>query len=304
MKKILAMALVLMMILSLAACGSGKDDDKKDDKTGTTNSPKDPTKPGDKPGNNDPVASGPIVGVTGDKEPLPVGSQAHDYWHAATVVRNYEFDNSGKCLKDESIYYLDDPANKDAANDHLTGGNWEPIWSADNTYFSINSSFISYTDTDDAIDYFESHYYAYTITYDNGATKRVEAATEEEKIANVQKIFGLKFDEVKGLLGDPLTIATWQRDTIQFQMYTGATLEQMNELCGKLFEVCKPLAEDGNMYTYLGKYGDVITEAPKEESEFSNAEFHYYYGGKEIKVSVGISQANDKMLQLHIGIVK
>ena len=76
------------------------------------------------------------------------------------------------------------------------------------------------------------------------------------------------------------------------------------ELCGKLFEVCKPLAEDGNMYTYLGKYGDVITEAPKEESEFSNAEFHYYYGGKEIKVSVGISQANDKMLQLHIGIVK
>ncbi len=58
------------------------------------------------------------------------------------------------------------------------------------------------------------------------------------------------------------------------------------------------------MYTYLGKYGDELTEAPKETSEFNNAEFHYFYGGKEIKISVGIDQANDKMLAVYIGLQK
>ena len=233
-----------------------------------------------------------------------MGSQAHDHWHAASTVRNYEFDKDGKCLKNESIYYLDDPANKETANDFLVGANWEPVWSSDNTYFTLSNSSLKYTDTDDAIEYFEARYYAYTITYAGGATKRVEAPSEAEKVANITKIFGLNFADVKGLLGTDMKIATWQRDVIQVQLGKGATLEQMNELCGKLYEVCKPLAEDGKMYTYLGKYGDELTEAPKETSEFNNAEFHYFYGGKEVKVSVGIDQANDKMLAVYIGLQK
>jgi len=300
MRKFLSVMLILVMVLSLAGCGSDEDGDKKDDRKNETTSPA-ADKPGDdKPGNDKPGEGGIVIGVTGDKVTLPVGSEAHDYWHAETSVRNYEFDASGKCIKNETIYYLDDPANKQKVNDFLTGGGWEPSWSDDGSYFMLGNGFLDYTDTEDAFDYFASRYLAYTIKYEGGATQRVEAAGDAEKDDDFKNIFGLELANVQSLLGEKFTIVTRQRNALYAQLGTGATVDQMNELCAKMFEACKPIAEEGKMYTYLGKYGDEITEAPSEESEFSSPEFHYFYGGKEIKVVASLSAENDYMLSLEL----
>ena len=295
MKKLIAILLVLMMVLAVAACGKDedkKDSDKKDSKKNET------TNPGK---DDNPVADGIVKSVIGDQRELRPGVQAHDSWYAVSVYRVYEFDADGKCTRNEDVYTLGDPANKDEADAHLTGANWKPVWSADGKSFSLADS-TSYTDLEDAYEYFNSHYYAYTIQYASGS-KHVDVPSDADKIADMQKIYGFTPDDIKGAIGE-YNVVAWQRDAMQMTSGEAATLDKMNDLCAKLFEICKPLAEDGTMYTYLGKYGDVLTEAPKETSEFNNAEFHYFRDGKEVKVSVGIDQKGEKTLTIYIGIVK
>ena len=311
MKKLLAVILVLLLAFSVAACGKDDDgDSKKDDKKSENSSKKDDKdNKGDNKGDDkgddkiDGIGDGIIIKVIGDKVTLPVGGQARDSWHAQATLRTYEFDADGKCVKSEDIYYLDDVANYELSKEHLEGGNWKAEFSADKTSFTIDNQYITYTDPDDALEYFNSRYYAYTIQYKNGAEKHVDSPDEATKLANIKEIYGIDFEDVKGLLGF-FAVATWQREAINIQMSENSTLDDMNALGAKLFEVCKPLADDGKMYTYLGKYGDEVTELPKAGSEFESAEFHYYRNGKEIKVSVGISQKLNKAMTLYIGVVK
>lgn len=299
MKRMLALVLILLVAFSVVACGKDDDgDSKKDDKKNESSSKKD-----DKDSKGDSNGDGVIEKFIGDKVTLPKGGQAHDSWHALTTYRTYEFSKDGKCTKSEDIYYIDDPANYELANDRLTSSNFIPEWSADKTYFSLNNEFISYTKTEDAIEYYESKYYPYTIQYSNGSEKHVDEPDTAAKLANITSVYGITFDDVKGMLGK-YTIATWQREALSIRMGENSTMDDMNALCAKLYEVCKPLAEDGKMYTYLGKYGEELTAAPQVTSEFDSAEFHYFKDGKEIKVSVGISQKLNKVLTLFIGVVK
>ena len=304
MKRITALLLILLMVCAVAACGKSDDDggSKKDDKKSESSSKKD-DKDSKSDSKGDSKGDGVIEKIIGDKVPLAEGGQAHDSWHALTTYRTYEFDKDGKCTKSEDIYYIDDPANYEEANDRLTSSNFKPEWSSDKTYFSLDNQYISYTETDDAIEYYASKYYPYTIQYSNGSEKHVDEPDLATKIANITEIYGLSFDAVKGSLGD-YTVVIWQREALSIRMGENSTVDDMNALAAKLYEICKPLAEDGKMYTYLGKYGDELTAAPEVTSEFDSAEFHYFKNGKEIKVSVGISQKLNRVLTLYIGVVK
>lgn len=304
MKKILALFLVLLMAFSVAACGKDDDGDskKKDDKKSEDSSKKDDKDKKDdkKP---DTIGDGVISQIIGDKVTLPEGGQAHDSWHALTTVRTYEFSKDGKCTKSEDIYYIDDVSNYETANDHLIGGDWKPVWSADKTNFVLNNEYISYVETEDALEYYDSRYYSYTIKYSNGSEKHVDAPDLATKLANIKEIYGIQFESVQSMIGN-YTVATWQREALNIQMGENSTVDDMNALCSKLYDLCKPLADEGKMYSYLGKYGDELTAAPEVTSEFDSAEFHYFRNGKEIKVSVGISQKLNKVLTLFIGVVK
>lgn len=306
MRKILVWVLLLAMALMLVGCGKSSDDKKDDSKK--EEEKKDDNKKDDKKDDDkkDDIVSGGsdvIVRVLGEQVELAAGSQARDSWHAVTTLRNYEFDASGKCLLCQDIYFLDDAANYDLANQHLTGADWKPQWSADKTNFMLENTHIDYTDPEDALEYFDSRYYAYTITYADKSTKAVEAPNLATKLANIKAVYGINFTDVQGLVGE-YEVVTWYRENLSIKMNEKATLEQMNALGAKLFEICKPLAEDGKMYTYLGKYGDELTAAPVADSIFDTSEFHYFCNGKEIKVSVGISQKLNEALTLYVGVVK
>lgn len=301
MKKILALLLVLMMVLAVVACGGDDDadgDSKKDDKkneSSTNNDKKDDNKKEEGKG------GGEIVAVTGDKRETGADSQARKYWHALTSCRNFEFDAAGKCIKNETIYEIDDPANYSDANEQLTGSNFKPEWSADKKTFVLDEGYLSSTDTDYALEYFDKRFYSYTIKYGNGTEKHVDVPDDATKLAKMKEVFGFNLDDAKDALG-AYTVNSWQRDSVSVLMGENSTVADINALCAKIFEICKPLAENGTMYDWLGKYGATITESPVTESEFDDATFHYFYGGKEIKVSIGISQKLNKVLTFSVSI--
>lgn len=158
-----------LMAFSVVACGKSDDGDskKKDDKKNESSSKKDDKdSKGDSKDDSkgDSKGDGVIEKIIGDKVPLAEGGQAHDSWHALTTYRTYEFSKDGKCTKSEDIYYIDDPSNYDEANDRLTSSNFKPEWSADKTYFSLDNQYISYTETDDAIEYYASRYTRFSTT--------------------------------------------------------------------------------------------------------------------------------------------
>ncbi|MBP5462156.1 MAG: hypothetical protein J6Y20_08540 [Lachnospiraceae bacterium] len=301
MKKVLVLFLVLVLVLSVVACGSDdKDgDSKKDDKKNESSTNNDNKKDDNK--KEEGKGGGEIVAVIGDKHATAETSQARTYWHAVSSSRNFEFDADGKCVKNETIYVVDDPANYGEANEYLIGLNYAPVWSSDKTTFTLDEGFLKNTDTAYALEYFDKRFYAYTIKYGNGTEKRVEEPDDAAKMVKMKEVFGFSLDDAKGALG-AYTVNSWQRDSVSILMGENSTVDDVNALCAKIFEICKPLAEGGTMYDWLGKYGETITEAPVTSSEFDDATFHYFYGGKEIKVSIGISQKLNKVLTFTIGI--
>ena len=306
MKKIIALALTFVMLMTLIGCGSdsgSSSSDSKSSSSGSAASSSGKSSDSASSSSNQSGGSGAIVGVTGAEQIPGETAQARTSWHAVKYQQKYTFDEDGKCLSSITTYYLDDPANYESANNYLEGGNWKPIWSSDKTSFDIEANYITYTTTDDAIADFEDDYIAYDITYADGGTKHVDAPDEATKLDNMKKTFGFSFDDFKDAIGD-FEYKGLYKSKAQIKHGSNATVDDINALAGKAFEKCVGYADGGTMYTYLGKYGDVITEAPQITSTFDTAEFHYFRDEQEIKVSIGTDIKLDNALVFYVGIVK
>ncbi len=159
-----------------------------------------------------------------------------------------------------------------------------------------------YTDPEDALDDMEKNYYSYSIKYSDGSTKHVDAPTEDKKPEDMKNNYGFTINDIKDAIGD-YEYTGWYRDKFEVAHGSNMTIDDVNALIRKAWDVCAPLADEGKMYTYLGKYGDVITEAPVITSEFDTAEFHYFRSGKEVGVQVSISIKKDNALTFFTGLV-
>ena len=313
MKKLISIALVLIMVFALAACekedgpsGSGTKADSNNSST-KTDSNNSSTK-ADSGKTDSTTAAAPVSGnafvsgVIGDKVAPAQGSQAKEHYHAKEYSEQYYFDSDGDCTEGYTEYYLDDPANYESANEYLVAGDWKPQWSSDKTSFKIMNQFISYMTVEKAIDEFEEDFIGYTIRNSDGSTKHVDAPDDAKKTESMKEIFGFTYDDLKSQLGDYEYMGRY-RDKSQVRTGSKATIDDVNALIKAVWDICTPLAEEGKMYTYMGKYGDVLTEAPQITSRFDSAEFHYFKNGKEIKVGVDIQSKFDDALSLYVGTV-
>ena len=294
MKKLLTAVLALIMIVSCAACsGSGK----KTDAAGTSNGQQ---------GNGDPSAAGAVVGVKSDFYAPNAGSQAEKYWHVKEIQTVCEFDASGKCTVRDTVYYLKNASDYEAVKASLEGGGWAAVWSADHSSFSIDRGFKDYTTVEDAIEDIEDTFRGYTLVYANGSTKHVDPPTEERKVEIMKEVFGFTFDDVKTSFGAYTYSYTRQKNKVLVTYISGATADDINALAKAAFEVCKPLADEGKIYNYLGKYGSELTAAPETDNIFNSAKFNYFKDGKEISVEAEILQSEgyDNTLALLVAVIK
>lgn len=294
MKRFIAIVLALLLLISLAACSANNND-----ADGEPNS----DSGGQQDGNTNP--SGSIVGVKSDVYAPNAGSQADKYWHVKEIQTVYEFDGDGKCTVRDNVYYLKNASDYEDAKDQLEGGGWTVVWNADKTGFKMDQGFKDYTTVDDAIDEMEKEFRGYTLTYSNGGTKYVAPPTDERKTELMKEVFGFTFDEIETAFGDYTYSYTRQRDKVMVTYISNATTEDINALARAAYEVCAPLADEGKMYNYLGKYGTELTEAPTTDSIFMSAAFHYFKDGKEISVESEIlnSEGYNNTLALLVAVV-
>lgn len=311
MKKIIALALALVMLLSLAACGKSE---------GSGNAGSTPAEGqqnnggnaaatqanGQQNENGNAALSGAVVGVKSDLYAPNVGSQAEKYWQVKEIQNVYEFDTDGKCTVRDTVYYLKDDADYDTVNAELEGGNWKPTWESDHKSFRIDQGFKDYTSVEDAIEDMEEDFRGYTIVYSNGGTKYVDPPTDEQKTEMMKEVFGFTFDDVQTTYGKYEYSYTRKKDKVMVTYIDNATVEDINALAKAAFAVCQPLAEEGKVYDYLGKYGSELSAAPEVDSIFNSAQFNYYRNGKEITVQAEIlnSEGHDNTLALLVAIMK
>lgn len=298
MKKIISITLALVILFTFVACG--KSEGNNGGNSASTS--------GEAQQNNggDAAPSEVVVGVKSDIYEPNAGSQAEKYWQVKEIQKVHEFDVEGKCTVHDTIYYLKDGADYDTVNAELEGGNWKPNWASDHKSFRIDMGFKDYTTVDDAIEDMEKEFRGYTIVYSNGSTKHIDPPTEEQKTEKMKEVFGFTFDDVKTDFGQYQYSYTRQRDKVLVTYIDNATVEDINALAKAAFEVCKPLAEDGKVYDYLGKYGNELSEAPVSDSVFSSAQFNYFRNGKEISVQAEIlnSEGYENTLALLVAVMK
>ncbi|MBO7516042.1 MAG: hypothetical protein J6T47_10505 [Lachnospiraceae bacterium] len=317
MKKLISILLVFVMVFALAACDkgdspsgtkvdSGNNATKAD--SGNSSTKPDSGKPDN--GKTDTTAAAVntpgksyVSGVIGDKLAPADGSQAKDHYHAKEYSEHYYFDSDGDCTEGYTEYFLDDPANYESANEYLVAGDWKPQWSSDKTSFKIMNQFISYMTVDKAIAEFEDDFNGYTLRNADGSSTHVDAPDDAKKTESMKEVFGFTYDDLKAQLGDYEYMGRY-RTKSQVRTGSKATVDDVNALIKAVWDLCAPQADEGKMYTYMGKYGDTITEAPQITSRFDSAEFHYFKNGQEIKVGVDIQTKFDDALSLYAGIVK
>lgn len=295
MKKIILIVLVLSVILGLAACES------------TDNNPSgniDSTPGGQQNANNGLDPSGSIVGIKSDLYAPNAGSQAEKYWHVKEIRAVYGFDKNGNCTVRDTVYFLKSKSDYEDAKAQLEGGGWKAVWSSNQTYFSIDQGFKNYTTVEDAIEEVEGDFRGYTLTYSGGGTKYVDPPTDERKTEIMKEVFGFTCDEIKTSFGN-YDYHTRKKNKVMVTYISGATVTDINTLAKAAFDVCSPLADEGKIYDYLGKYGDVLTSAPETDNIFNSAKFNYFRDGKEIAVEVQIlnSEGYDNALALLIAVI-
>ena len=311
MKKLISILLVFVMVFALAACDKGDSPSgtKADSGNNATKADSGNSSTKADNGKTDTTAAGNVSGntyvscVIGDKLAPADGSQAKEHYHAKEYSEQYYFDSNGKCTEAYTEYFLDDPANYEDANEYLVAGDWKPQWSGDKASFKIMNQFISYMTVEKAVAEFEDDFNGYTIQNADGSSKHVEAPDDAKKTESMKVVFGFNYDDLKTQLGDYEYMGRY-RNKSQVRTGSKATVDDVNALIKAVWDLCVPLAEDGKMYTYMGKFDDPITEAPQITSRFDSAEFHYYKDGNEIKVGVDIQSKFDDALSLYVGIVK
>ncbi|MBQ6183099.1 MAG: hypothetical protein IJK33_04350 [Clostridia bacterium] len=295
MKKLIMIALAFLMIVSLAACGSGVNNPG-----GNTES-----KPGGQQGtNNNSNPSGTVVGVESDLYAPNAGSQADKYWHVKEIKMAYEFDKDGKCTVRDTVYYLKSASDYEDAKSQLEGGGFAAVWSSDKTYFSIDQGFKDYTSVENAIEEVEKDFLGYTLTYSGGGTKYVDPPTDERKIEIMKEVFGFTCDDIKTSFGN-YEYNIRKKNKVAVTYISGAGAADINALAKAAFDVCSGLADEGKIYDYLGKYGSELTAAPETDNIFNSAKFNYFRNGKEITVEAQIlnSEGYDNTLALLIAVV-
>ena len=313
MKKVLFPILCVLLTLSFCACGlvssiGGGGVSKPATSTPASPSAGSPSAtPTPAPTSGTPETTVPetgnVVGVKSDKYAPNVGSEAERYWQVKDIEMVYAFDASGKCTVRDTVYYLKDNADLEEVTRQIAG--WSAVWNDDKKSFRIDRGFKDYTTVDDAIDEIAKAYHGYTITYAGGATKHIDEPTEERKVELMREVFGFTFDDVQTTYGAYTYSYTRQRDKVLVTYINNATVDDINALGQAAFEVCKTLGDDGKMYSYLGKYGGEITEAPISDSIFFSCKFNYFKNGKEIAVEAEIlnSEGYENTLALFVAVV-
>lgn len=295
MKKILTIALALLMLVSLAACGNAAN---------TPGGSSSIAGGGQQNSNGGSDASGAVVGVKSDLYAPNAGSQADKYWHVKEIQMAYEFDKDGKCTVRDTVYYLKSASDYEDAKSQLEGGSWKAVWSPDKTYFSIDQGFKDYTTVEDSIEEVEENFLGYTLTYSGGGTKYFDPPTDERKTEIMKEVFGFNCDDIKTSFGN-YEYNIRKKNKVLITYISGATFNDINALAKAAFDVCSSLADEGKIYDYLGKYGSVLTSAPETDNIFNSSKFNYYRNGKEITVEAQIlnSEGYDNTLALLIAVV-
>lgn len=229
----------------------------------------------------------------GDENTLPRSAQARVSWKAESYFATYEFDTDGKCLKSYTTYTLGNPADYEVSNQNMISGNWEPEWIDSNSRFRIYDKSISYTDIDDAYDYFDSHFFGYNIEFYDGTSERAEPLTQEQKNAKFTESFG-------AAIGDIISYAVFTDITINYhylrdfsmfgtlETYTEENaINAVNGYAQYLFDIYKLYSDDGTIRDYISN-DQILTQAEVVDNIYDSSYFSFFRDQKEVVVRVGV----------------
>lgn len=232
--------------------------------------------------------SGYIKNFKGDWITLNEGADAHDHWHADKYYYDISFDENGKCTGYLTHYNFPDPSLYEDANDTLESGNWKPTWNDAHTEFITKRNSISYIEIEDAYDAFDSKYFAYTITWSDNSTQRVEVPSQAQKDQDLLTNLGITRDILSQAPGSDLQIMHQYKTQIFAYLKTSdPSIETINAYGEALYNAIKAVADDGIMYDYI-EYKPV-TECPQVTSIYESVMFMYKVNGVKINVSASIS---------------
>lgn len=288
MKKTLKIVLLLTLCLvcALSACCGGKDDNGSgsDGKTGGKTDGK--------------KHSGYIVSVISDYVALPATSAACAQWHAEKLSTEYDFDKDGKCTAYLKHYTFPDKSLYEDANDLLTSTNWNPIWNDDHSEFVIASKNFDYYKLEDAYEDFDEKFNAYTITYSDKSTQRVEIPSDAEKSKASLETLGVSPEMIVIAPGSNIQLETLYKTQITAYLdCADLSVDKVNQYAKALFAEIKKVADEGNIYDYVD-YKTVLEACPELSSEYGSISFMYMY--KSIKINVSVSISKDSRITVAV----
>ena len=175
MKKIIILVLALLMLLSLAACGSGeKAPDATPGQNNSESAETNDTSKGTKEGSVEDIKAENVVKLVTDEIDLPEDSMYRKDYASPSYHAIYDFSDSEE-IKDYYCIYVTDPNKYEDTNRIMADTNCHPVWGNGNTTVTATRGFGGMTmNVQDILDRLQKNKNSFTAYLKDGSAIHVQ----------------------------------------------------------------------------------------------------------------------------------